>query len=141
MNAFLVFLYITAFVSSVNCFPMAYRASIGISRAGNNNHASRKRRILEEKQEEQKKMKCQYLSKMFPPVIPKTCFASPPMLYSDIYTYSYKKELSDYYHNVCIPREPTFLDFICGYIIIFGVLFFLRMYLKICNHKPFGNEC
>lgn len=141
MNAFLMFLYITAFVSFVNCFPKRHRSSMRNSRTRNNNDTIYKKRILEKKQEEQKKLKCQYLFKIFPPISENTCLAFPQMLYSEIYIYSYKKDLWDYYHNVCIPREPTFLDFICGYIIIFGVLFFLRLYLKICNHKPFGSEC
>jgi hypothetical protein len=130
MNAFLVFLYITAFVSSVNCFPMVFRASMGIKKAGNNNNHARRKKEQEKKREEEEKMKCQYLSKMFQPVFPKTCSVPPPMLYYDIYTYPEKNRLWNYYHNMCIPREPTIFDAICFWIMILVVLFFFLMYLK-----------
>jgi len=130
MNAFLMFLYITAFVSFVNCFPKRHRSSMRNSRTRNNNDTSYKKRILERKQEEQKKLKCQYLSKMFPPISENTCLAFPQMLYSEIYIYSYKKNLWEYYNTTCIQYQPSFLDFICNCTILIICLFMIIVYIR-----------
>jgi hypothetical protein len=131
MLSFLVFLYIMTLVSFVSSFPIGYRSSMGVKKGGNHKHTYGEKSELEKKQDEQEKMKCLYLSKMFLPVLPKTCHTSLQVLYHEIYTYSEKKELWDYYLKSCIPHETTFRDFINGCVIIIACMFFAGFIGKI----------
>jgi len=131
MHTLLVFLVFVSAFTFVNSWAMGGRAGIvrPVIRAGNGGSSIKTKRDLEEKKRaEKKELKCQYLARMLPLPPRKTCAAPPPMLYEDIYTYSYKKELWDYQQKNCLPyeHEPTLFGFFVVVLISGGIIFVVK---------------
>ena len=142
MHTLLVFLVFVSAFTFVNSWAMGGRAGIvrPVIRAGNGRSSKKTKRDIEEKKwTELKELKCQYLAKMFPLPPRKTCPAPPPILYQDIYTYSYKKELWEYQQKMCIPyeHEPTIFGYFVLVLIVGAIIFGVK---SLTYSQRFGHE-